>query len=134
MKQVDWHRKDCGVSCYNSVVPKLREFLIEHEVPTTLTNVNLGWVIAFRELAVQNMGMRRTIIDEETATARSGNSMVGTLPRCTTIAITTNNFWCVGSARATNEQGKVADCKRASFRISQRVPSGMEYVLISYNT
>ena len=52
MKQVDWYRKDCSVSCYNSVVPKLRELSIEHEVPTALMNANLGWIIAFRELAV----------------------------------------------------------------------------------
>ena len=51
MKQVDWYRKDCGVSCYNSVAPKLREFSIEHEVPTALINADLAWVIAFRELA-----------------------------------------------------------------------------------
>jgi hypothetical protein len=46
MKQVDWRRKDC------SVVLKLRELLIEHEVPTALMNADLGWVIAFRELVV----------------------------------------------------------------------------------
>src|SRR5436305_4762624 len=117
MKQVDWHRKDCGVSCYNSVVPKLREFLIEHEVPTTLTNVNLGWVIAFREMAVQNMGMRRTIIDEETATARSGNSMVGTLPRCTTIAITTNNFgvWVAHGPQTNREKLQIVKSVISDF-------------------
>ena len=52
MKQVDWYRKDCSVSCYNSVAPKLRELSIEHEVPTTLMNADLSWVTAFGELAV----------------------------------------------------------------------------------
>jgi hypothetical protein len=52
MKQVDRYRKDRSVSCYNSVAPKLRKLSIEHEVPTTLINADLGWVIALRELAV----------------------------------------------------------------------------------
>ena len=52
MKQVDWYGEDCRVSCCNSVLPKLRELSIEHEVPTSLMIANLGWVIAFREPAV----------------------------------------------------------------------------------
>jgi len=32
VKQVNWYSKDCSISCYNSVAPKLGEFSIEHEM------------------------------------------------------------------------------------------------------
>jgi hypothetical protein len=51
MKQVDRYRKDRSVSCYNSVALKLGKLSIEHEIPTILINIDLGWVIALRELA-----------------------------------------------------------------------------------
>src|SRR5271155_234785 len=37
VKQVNWYSKDCSISCYNSVAPKLGEFSIEHEMPAALS-------------------------------------------------------------------------------------------------